>query len=1030
MDPERARVQADLSGQLEGEVRCDNTFLQMYASDASIYEMIPLGVVRPASVEDVVACVKYAEENQISLVPRGGGSNVAGACVGEGLVLDFSYSMRRTQAVGRNTVTVQPGLVLGNLNRQLKAHGQIYGPDPATRNVTTIGGTLAMNTSGSHWVRYGTPRETVMRLQAVIGGGEVVEFDSNENVAGNNAFPQLRAQLLAARVNRILSKNEKLIEEQRPRTKQNQAGYNLFDLQQGNQTDLTRLLVGSEGTLGIITEATLKTEPLPRHRGVALLFFHRLESAAQAAVEISKMGISACDLLDRRLLSLARETNVQFHRLIPGDAEAMLLAEFQAGDDNSLRSKLDHLEQRIQRRRKLAFEVRVAIQPEQRDLFWRIVRRIVPTLYRLKGDKRALPFVEDIAVDPPRIPEFLNSVHNILNDNEVTASIFCHAPQGTIHIRPFMSLSDPTEIARLQRLANQLFEQVLEFRGTISGRHGDGLSRTWFLRRQYGQLYNVFSDVKNVFDGLCVFNPGKIVGHPYSGLGDNLRQVVVSDRFLGPQQNAEPDPNDVISEIESNGSDRTPSPGAVAASEDVKRRWLQKPDTQNISGLPILEPTLDWQLPEIAKAARNCNGCGRCRTGSPNERMCPMFRLTPREEASPRAKANLMRGIVTGQLDSKLLANDEFKEVADLCVNCHQCRFECPAGVDIPKLMVEAKAQYQSANGMRISDWLLTRLDWLYEIAGRMPRVTNRVLQSRSARWLLDRIMGIAQGRKLPLFSKNSFARWSIRQKLNRSSTQQSRKIVYFVDAYVNWNDVELGQAFVKVLEHNGINVVVPSGQNISAMSLISEGLVVRAKRLAQKNVELLAEWVRQGYKIVTTEPSAALALSHEYLNLLDDPDANIVAENTIDASSFLLQLHLSGELELDFQPVNAAIGYHLPCHQRALGDEVPAMKLLRLIPGLQVEMIEKGCSGMAGTYGIKRKNYLNSLKMGFGLINTMRSTDIIAGTTECSTCKIQMEQGTTKPTIHPIKILAMAYGLMPELEDLFSRRSGDLVVS
>ncbi len=1025
MDPERARIQADLSGQLEGEVRCDVTFLQMYASDASIYEMIPLGVVRPANTDDVVACVKYAEENQISLIPRGGGSNVAGACVGQGLVLDFSYSMRRIQAVGRETVTLQPGVVLGDLNRQLKAHGQFFAPDPATRNVTTIGGTLAMNTSGSHWVRYGTPRESVMRLQMVLTNGEVVEFDSRENLAATNSFPTLRAQLLAGRVKRILTQNQQLIEEKQPESKLNQAGYNLIDLQQGNQTDLTRLLIGSEGTLGIITEVKLKTESIPRHRGVALLFFHRLETAAHAAVEINKMGIAACDLLDRRLLSLARETKVEFQRLIPGDAEAMLLVEFQASDDQSLRSKLDHLVTRIQRRKKLAYEVRVATQQGQRDLYWRIVRRIVPTLYRLKGDKRALPFVEDIAIEPSRIPDFLTEVHKVLNDNEITASIFCHTPQGTIHIRPFMSLSDPGEIARMHRLANQLFEQVLEFKGTVSGSHGDGLSRTWFLRRQYGQLYNVFSDVKKIFDPHNVFNPGKIVGHPFTGLGDNIRRVIVSSDFLGPQVDSG---NDAVAEgvAELNGDDgqddNGPGPG--------RNQRPNAPSRHAATALPIFEPELNWQLPQIAMAARNCNGCGRCRTGSPNERMCPVFRLAPREESSPRAKANLMRGIVTGQLDPKLLASDEFKDVADLCVNCHQCRLECPAGVDIPKLMVEAKAQYYAANGLKISDWLLTRLDWLYEISGQVPGVTNRLLQSRSARWLMDKIIGISQGRKLPLFSKTSFARWSIRQKLNRPSKQQSRKIVYFVDAYANWNDVELGQAFVKVLEHNGIDVVVPGGQNVSGMSLISDGAVVRAKRLAQRNVELLAEWVRQGYKIVTTEPSAALALKHEYLNLLDDRDAIVVSENTIDATSFLLQLHLSGDLELDFRPINAAIGYHLPCHQRALGDELPAMKLLRLIPGLQVELLDKGCSGMAGTYGIKRKNYLRSLRMGFALINAMRSTDIIAGTTECSTCKIQMEQGTTKPTVHPIKIMALAYGLMPELEDLFNRRSGDLVVS
>lgn len=1025
MDPERARIQADLSGLLEGQVHCDLAFRQMYASDASIYEMSPLGVVRPASTADVVACVKYAEENEISLIPRGGGSNVAGACVGKGLVLDFSYSMRRVEAVGRDTVTVQPGLVLGEINRQLKPHGRFFGPDPATRNVTTIGGTIAMNNSGSHWVRYGTPRESVMKLQVVMGNGEVVNFDSSQSVAATNVIPQLRAQLFSGRIDRIISKNEAIIEEHRPDTRQNQAGYNVFDLKQGKQTDLTRLLAGSEGTLGIITEVTVKTEPITKHRGVALLFFHRLDAAARAAVEINKMGIAACDLLDRRLLSLARETKDEFHRLIPGDAEAMLLVEFQSADNKSLRTKLDHLVHRIQRRKKLAYDVRTATQKEQRDLYWRIVRRIVPTLYRLKGQRRAIPFVEDIAINPTKLPAFLQTVHKILNENEVTASIFSHTPQGTVHIRPFMSLSNKGEIAKMHKLANQLFDRVLEFNGTVSGAHGDGLSRTWFLRRQYGKLYNVFAEIKSVFDPHDVFNPGKIVGHPYFGLADNLRPVVVSDRFLG---NGVAQSSDL--EPEADATDKPEEPVQESDEPQGVLSKLKKNAAEALNALPIFEPELNWQLPQIALTARNCNGCGRCRSGTPKERMCPVFRLAPREEASPRAKANLMRGVVTGQLDPKLLAQDDYKEIADLCVNCHQCRVDCPAGVDIPKLMVEAKAQYNKENGMKISDWLLTRLDWLYKIAGRAPGLTNRMLQSRSARWVLDKVVGIAQGRKLPLFSKSSFLRWSQRQKLNKPSKRQSRKVVYFVDAFVNWNDVELGKAFVRVLEHNGIDVLVPNGQNVSGMSLFSDGAIVRARKLALKNVELLAEWVRQGYKIVTTEPSAALALKHEYLNILDDHDAKLVAENTTDASSFLLQLHQSGEFELDFRPVNAAIGYHLPCHQRALGEDVPALKLLRLIPGLQVQMIEKGCSGMAGTFGLKRKNYLRSLRMGFALINAMRSTDIIAGTTECSTCKIQMEQGTTKPTIHPIKIIALAYGLMPELDDLFNRRSGDLVLS
>ena len=304
MDPERARIQADLSGQIDGQVRCDATFLQMYSSDASIYEIKPLGVVRPAHVQDVVACVKYAKENQIPLIARGAGTNVVGASIGAGLILDFSYSMRRVEAVGREDVTVQPGVVLGELNNQLKSHGRMVSPDPATRNVSTIGGVLAMNSTGSHWIRYGSPRDKVIRLQVVLADGSVVELESAKNQAAENQRPAEEFNRISQQLQGILNRNANLIEEHQPKVQLNQAGYNLHDLTQDAQIDLTRLMVGSEGTLGIITEATLQTEPIPRHRGVALLFFHRLDSAAQAALEICKMGVVACDLIDRRLLSL------------------------------------------------------------------------------------------------------------------------------------------------------------------------------------------------------------------------------------------------------------------------------------------------------------------------------------------------------------------------------------------------------------------------------------------------------------------------------------------------------------------------------------------------------------------------------------------------------------------------------------------------------------------------------------------------------------------------------------------------------
>jgi FAD/FMN-containing dehydrogenase/Fe-S oxidoreductase len=1038
MDPDRARILADLSGVLDGEIRCDDIFLQAYSSDASLYEIKPLAVVRPRSLEDVVSCVKYAGENQLSVVPRGSGSNVIGGSIGAGIILDFSFGMRQVIGIDRESARVQPGVAIRDLNRQLEPHQRFFSPDPATRSVTTIGGALAMNRTGSHWVDSGTPRDKLIELQMVMADGSVVRLDSaaNQSLASSNVKTlesNDRVRDLQNRIGNLLQHNEKLVKEYTPETKLNQAGYHLQTVMQSGQCDLTRLVVGSEGTLGIITEAVLKTDPLPQHRGVALLFFHQLQTAATAAVEIGKMGITACDLMDRRLLTLARETDAKYQRLLPMEAEAMLLVEFNASDDGALREKLQHLTNRIQRRKKLAFEVRTTTQPEERRFFWHLVRRVVPSLYRLRGLRRAVPFIEDIAIDPIRLPEFLKRVHAVLNDHDITASIFSHTPQGMVHIRPFLNLADQKDIARMKPLAKAVFGLTLEMKGSISGSQGDGLGRTWFLRSQYGKLHPVFSEIKNAFDTQNVLNPGKIVGLPYSDLTDHLR---IFQAEPPADENSDLAEGSAGSDVETLLSDSSPQISNGTSNEKANGNTNGMANGKTTKGtLPILEPQLDWSVTQIGLAARNCNGCGRCRTNMLTERMCPVFRASPREEASPRAKANLMRGVISGNLSANDVTTDEFKNIADLCFNCHQCRIECPASVDIPKLMIEAKAQYFATNGLKISDWILTRLDWLYGLAGKMPRTTNRMIRSKFWRWTLHRVFGIAQGRKLPLFSNQTFTKWAQRNQLTRPSRQQSRKVVYFVDAYVNWNDPELGRAFVEVLKHNNIEVLIPPNQGISGMSLISDGAISRARKIAESNVELLAEWVRQGYQIVTTEPSAALALKHEYLALMDDEDASLVAEKTTDCCSFLNELHRNGELALDFKPMTALVGYHLPCHQKAIlkntaEADIPAVKLMRLVPGLQVEVLSKGCSGMAGTFGLKAKNYRRSLRIGVPLMQAVRAPNLIASTTECSSCKIQMEQGTYKPTIHPIKILAKAYGLMPELEDLMARRSEELVVT
>ncbi|MFT5525069.1 MAG: anaerobic glycerol-3-phosphate dehydrogenase C subunit [Pirellulaceae bacterium] len=981
MDQERERIQADLRGVLRGEVRCDDLFLQMYASDASIYEVRPLAIVRPRGAQDVAACIQYAVENRIPIHARGAGTGLAGESLGPGIVLDFSHSMRRILEVGEETVRVHPGVILSQLNSELAKHGRMFAPDPSTRSVTTIGSVIALDANGSHYPQYGSAKDHVESLQVVLADGSVADFGKHSLNPRRIMSKTPRRDDLVTQLAELLHRNAALIKQYIPQSV-NRSGYNVFDIVDGDQIDLARLMVGSEGTLSLTVEATLRTVPLPEHRGVALLFFDRLENAAKGAIELQSMNVAACDLMDRRLLSIARESDVRFELLIPKEAEAMLLVEIQADDPNVLREQLKQLVYRLQRRRKLAFDARTTLERDERDLYWRLTRRVISTLYKLEGSSRPLPFVEGITIPPRSLPEFLVTVQNILKSHETMATVFAHAGHGQLHIRPFLDLANPSDVRKMQALATDIYEEVLEFKGSVSGEHGDGLSRTWFVPKQFGPLYEVFREVKRIFDPENILNPGKIVADSPQPMTKNLRPVTA-----------------VTSEETETKSER-------------------------------LQLQLVWDNEELAYAARSCNGCGRCRTHSPEERMCPIFRFSPREEATPRAKANLMRAIVTGRLESTALEADDLKQISDLCVNCHQCKIECPAGVDIPKLMIECKAQYVATNGLTLSDWILSRLDLFSALGSLLHPVANWAIGNRTMRWLLEKITGIAQGRKLPRFARRSFQRLAHRKRLTRPTRRSGRKVLYFVDVYANWHDVQLADALVAVMEHNGVAVYVHPEQQQSGMPMISMGAVERARYFASRNVSILADAVRQGYQIVTTEPATTACLRIEYPNILQDDDVHLVAENTLDAGEYLWQLHQAGQLELDLRPINATVGYHLPCHVRTAGRGAPGANLLRLIPGLVVHTLEKGCSGMAGTFGLKRENYRSSLRAGWGVISAVRDSSLQVASTECSACKLQMEQGTPKPTIHPLKFLALSYGVMPELDSLLSKRNEDLIVS
>jgi FAD/FMN-containing dehydrogenase/Fe-S oxidoreductase len=983
VEAEQARIQADLRGILDGEVFCDPLHSQMYASDASLYQIAPIAVVRPRHSDDVAGCIKYAVENSLPVFPRGGGTGLAGQSLGPGIVLDFSRFMRRMLEVDTQglQVRVQPGITLGDLNRQLAQHRLVLGIDPPMRAVTTVGSLIAIDALGSHYPRYGTAGSHVLKARAVLDDGEQVQLAKTSWHYPNTGSQRL--DRIATELGRFLTEHKDTIHSPPWKGIPRGCGYRLESVLEDDQIDLARLQSGAEGTLTVLTELTLKVDRIPNARALVLLFFEKLELAARAALEARKDEVAACDLMDRRLIEIARELDPGYEAMLPRGAEALLLIEHQGQELSEVKQRLNGLVQRIVRKAPSTQQTHIIVDDAERDFVWRLSRRIVPQLVRLGGPQKPISFVDDLSIQPERMPEFLFEVQNILKSERVTATLFAHAAQGNVQLKPFLDPNSEEYPQKLQRIADKIVEKVIEFRGVISGEHAVGLSRSSYLRQQLGELYPICRQIKNWFDPQGILNPGKLITDSPQRPIDNLRTSLLASEPSQSQQSSRP-----------------------------------------------MLPILDWSGENSLQATSSqCNGCGRCRTNAPGERMCPLFRATRSEEASPRAKANLIRGLITGEIPAAQSESDQMRSIADLCFHCHQCRFECPAQVDIPRMVVELKAQHTATNGLRITDRLLSRIDLLTSLASRFPRLANWALGNRSMRWILEKSTGIAMGRRLPQIAKQSFMKWATKQKLNRMSRAGGRKVLYLVDQYANWHNPWVGRALVEVMKHQRVDVYVPTWQTVTWMTKITLGDVQRVGRMIAPQLRRLADAVRQGYTIVATEPTAALCLQHEYPNLFPSDDASLVASNTQEAGSYLWDMHNRNELELDFKPLSMSIIYHTPCHLRALDPNYNGIKLLELIPGLNVVHAEAGCSGMAGVYGLKRDNYRTSLRVGWGLISTMQKTQAQIGSTECASCKLQMEQGVDKPTIPPIALMAYAYGRLPEVKTWIQARHDSLVV-
>ena len=977
-----SRLRDDLKGIVRGEVLCDDISRTLYSTDASIFEVRPLGVVLPRDEDDVRALVRYAAEHEVPLIPRGAGTGLAGESLGSGLVVDLSRHLRDILEVGADTVRVQPGVVLRDLSATLAAAGRRFAPDPANPECT-LGGMLATNASGPRALRFGYTRDHVESLRVVLDTGEAVMASRHPRHAVPPVVtlvtePSARLDDIVTSLSTLLEENAALVQSCQPRTPFNRCGYLLHDVLAPDRVDLARLLVGSEGTLGLFTEATLRTVPLPGGQALVLLAFDTLDAALQAARRMLPSNPVACDLFDRRLLALARGTAPV---PLPATTEAVLLVEFEANTAAAARL----LAEGVQRQERRALRSFVGSEPEELERLGRVRASVLPGLYGLRGGQ-AVALIEDVAVPPEVLPDYLDGVQKVLQQHDTVASFLIHAAAGQVHARPFLDLRRPQDVERLRALAEDVHRLALDLGGTVSSQHGTGLARTPWVARQYGPLYPVLREVKAIFDPRHLFNPGKIIVQADERGGWPLRRGC----------------------------------GAPAAGDEAAA----------ILPHPSLRPafSLRWQEEEARREAQLCNGCGQCRTAAPGSRMCPIFRAAPDEAATPRAKANLLRHLLEeiAPVDAvPLLASDEVRAVADLCVNCKMCAHECPAHVKVPKLMLEAKAANVARHGLDRTDWVLARTESFARAGSALAPIVNALLRNRPFRWLLEKLFGVSRRRRLPGFARRSFLYRAARRGWTRLPSSAAGRggrprVAYFVDVFANYNDPLIAEAVVAVLHHNGVEVYVPPGQSGCGMAPLAYGDVETARDTVLRNLRLLADLAREGYTILCSEPTAALMLRQDALDLVagaeEVADAALVARQTVEWTAYVWEMLQQGRLRTDFRRLELSIGHHVPCHLKALGGPPRGPALLALIPGLRVRSIDVSCSGMAGTFGLQAANYRVSLEAGRPMLEELGRPGVLFGSTECSTCRLQMEDGAGKRTLHPAQYLALAYGLLPEL--------------
>ncbi|ELZ34432.1 fad/fmn-dependent dehydrogenase [Halogeometricum pallidum JCM 14848] len=1015
-DVERPGMVDDLESLVEGDVRFDTYSRELYATDASAYEQTPIGVVMPASTDDVVAVMEYCATREIPVLPRGGGTSLAGQTVNRAVVLDLMTNMDAVYDIDPDaaTATAQAGVRLGDLNAELKPHGLKFAPDPAWGDKSALGGAVGNNSTGAHSLKYGKTDYYLESAEVVLADGTVTTFGEVEvETLREEGDPDGDTkERIYAEVARVLDEEADEISETYPDLKRNVSGYNLdmlVDEMRGERrlpddsgvdpesvpgtVNLARLLAGSEGTLGIVTEATVSLEPVPNTAAVALLTYDDVVDAMEDVAPILEHGPAAVEVMDDVLLGLAGETP-EFEEVVgmlPEGTDSVLLVEFYAEDDEHGRQQVaDLVADRVPggeseadpsagaaettAKAHTAVAAMEAHDAETRAKFWKMRKSGLPILLSRTTDEKHIAYIEDTAIPAENLPAYVAEFQEILEDHDTFASYYAHAGPGVLHIRPLVSTKTVEGVETFEAIADEATDLVMKYGGSVSGEHGDGRARTQWNRKLYGdRLWEAFRELKTAFDPDWLLNPGNVCGYqddeerPEGTVGRNAHDMTEHLRF--------------------------------------------DPDYEFEAGL---DPSLEWPNENgFEGMVELCHGCAGCR--GPQETtgggMCPTYRATEEEIQSTRGRANMLRQAMSGDLSDGEQFTDEFvEEVLDVCVGCKGCLKDCPSGVDMAKLKAEMTHEYHQRHGASLRDRMFADIGSLSALGSALAPLSNLASKVPGARLLMEKTVGIASERELPEFHRESFVDWFEKRGGARIPAGEAvSKVLLFPDTYTNYNHPDAGKAAVRALEAAGVHVRIPDGITGSGRPPHSKGFVDRARERAGQNVDALAPLVRDDWSVVVVEPSDAVMFQHDYLDLLSGEDVEAVAANTYGVMEYFDAFRLleNGSAEADTPP--RSLTYHGHCHQKSTKKDHHAVGVLRRA-GYEVDPLDSTCCGMAGSFGYETEHYSLSKAIARILYDQVDDSAGEVVVAPGASCRSQLGErdGEAEPP-HPVEMLAEA---------------------